>query len=76
MNQHESYFECAVREIQEEININISNYIKEDQFIRMETIKDKHVNLYLINELENLVPKLINRNEIHQTHWFPINNYF
>ena len=43
--------ECAIREINEEIGINISSYINKEQFIRIETIKGKFVKLFLVRSV-------------------------
>jgi 8-oxo-dGTP pyrophosphatase MutT (NUDIX family) len=52
MDEGEDYYECAVREIREEINYNADGKIKADQFIRIETIKNKIVNLFIISGVD------------------------
>lgn len=76
MNQNESLLECAIREIKEEVNMNIGDHIKEDQFIRIETIRHKIVNLFILNDIGREVPQLEKKNkEIDQIHWVPIHLY-
>lgn len=58
IDQFENFLQCAIRETREEVGIDISPYIVEDQYIRIETIRDKIVNLYILNNIGNLEPKL------------------
>lgn len=53
-----------MREIEEEIGINVQNLIKEDQVIKIETMKNKFVTLYLIRDIDENSIKLRSRIEI------------
>ena len=44
--------ECAIREIQEEIGFNIRLMINENHFIKIETILNKYVTLYLVKGVD------------------------
>ena len=57
-NEGEPDLECAVREIQEEIGFNIRPYINEEQFLKIETIKNKFVTLYLVKDVDEHNPDI------------------
>ena len=51
-DEGETDVECAIREITEEIQFNIRPYIDENQFIKIETIKNKFVTLFMVKDID------------------------
>ena len=51
-DEGETDVECAVREIQEEVGLNVKQYINEDHFIKVETIQGKFVKLFLVRDID------------------------
>lgn len=51
-NQGEDDAQCAIREIKEEIELDVEPYINENQFISVQTLKEKYVKLYIIQGIE------------------------
>lgn len=47
-NQGEDDVECAIREIREEIDLDVGPYIDSKQYIQVQTLKQKYVTLYII----------------------------
>jgi 8-oxo-dGTP pyrophosphatase MutT (NUDIX family) len=57
--------DCAIREIQEEINIDVRSKIKEDRYIRIETRERKFVKLFIIFGIDDTKPiNLVNKKEV------------
>jgi 8-oxo-dGTP pyrophosphatase MutT (NUDIX family) len=85
-NINESNKECAIREFEEETNININDYNLYDNIIPFEEIyigsnNIEYKNIYYIGELKNNVELIINENNENQMHevkgikWIGKNNY-
>ena len=47
-NQGEDDVACAIREIKEEIDLDVAPYINAYQYISVQTLKEKYVTLYII----------------------------
>lgn len=58
-DEGESDVECAVREINEEVGLNVRSFIKEDHFIKIETIQGKFVKLFLVSDVDENHPSLV-----------------
>jgi mRNA-decapping enzyme subunit 2 len=52
-DQDESDLDCAIREIREEINIDVRSHIKEDRYIRLETKDHKFTKLYIVYGIDD-----------------------
>lgn len=75
-NQFEDDVACAVREIKEEIALDVSGYIRRDRFIQMQTIKGKWVKLFIITIDEDLVNmRLKSTNEVQAIKWISVIKY-
>eukprot|EP00347_Sterkiella_histriomuscorum_P013761 403363471 len=76
-DEGESDVECAIREINEEIQFNIRPYIEEDQFIKIETIKNKFVTLYLVKDIDtkNYNVKRVRSAEVQKVEWIDTKFY-
>lgn len=51
-DEGESDIDCAVREISEEVGLDVRKYISEDHFIKVETIQGKFVKLFLVKDID------------------------
>ena len=51
-DEGESDIDCAVREISEEVGLDVRKYITEDHFIKVETIQGKFVKLFLVKDID------------------------
>jgi 8-oxo-dGTP pyrophosphatase MutT (NUDIX family) len=85
-NINESNKECAIREFEEETNININDYNLYDNILPFEesyigSNNIEYKNVYYIGELKNNVELIINENNENQIHevkdikWISKNNY-
>ncbi|CDW76379.1 mrna-decapping enzyme 2 [Stylonychia lemnae] len=76
-DEGETDVECAIREISEEIQFNVRPYIDENQFIKIETIKNKFVTLYLIQNIDehNSNIKPIRSAEVQKVEWIDTKFY-
>ena len=73
-NQDEKDYESAIREVYEEIGYDITSKLKEEEFIIVETFKDKFVKLYVIADVpKETVFKSQTRCEIGRIEWRDIN---
>ena len=55
-DQGEDDIDCAIREIREEIQLDVSEHISDDQYIQIQTMSNKWVKLYLVQGIpENSV---------------------
>ena len=47
-DQDEEDIECAIREIKEEINLDVRKLISEDRYIKIEVQENKIIKLYIV----------------------------
>jgi len=74
INQNESGVECAIREVWEEIGLNISKLISEKDFIEFKMGDNKAQKMYVVCGVdENTVMKTNTRCEIGRIEWVPLN---
>lgn len=75
-NQGEDDVQCAIREIKEEIDVDITPFIRKDRFIQIQTMKDKWVKLFLVVLDEELIQgKLKNTVEVQDFRWISVKDY-
>lgn len=76
-DEEEPDVECAIREIGEEIGLNIRPYLDENQFIKMETIRNKVVTLYIVKDLDEATTKfkLKGTAEVQKIEWIDTKFY-
>ena len=43
---------CAIREIKEEIRLDLTNKIKPNQFIEMQTLRNKWIKLFIVSGVD------------------------
>jgi len=55
-NQSENELACAIREVREEIGIDVSKQIREDEYVIVETMPGKKVKLFLIQNVDDTIP--------------------
>ena len=67
--------ECARREIYEETGLMLQSKINAAQFVKVETIKNRIVNLFLISGIEERALKPIKTKEVKEIAWIPIAEY-
>lgn len=72
VNADEDPFDCAIREVKEEIGFDCTKLIKETEFIEM-NIRETFTRLYIVPGV-NLAEKFqpMTRGEIKSIQWFPI----
>jgi mRNA-decapping enzyme subunit 2 len=75
-NQGEQDVACAIREIKEEIDLDVSTHINASQFISVQTLKEKYVTLYIIQIDEtNVQTKLKKIDEVQELKWIPVSEF-
>ena len=47
-NEAEDDVDCAIREIREEIDLDVSGHINPERYIKVQTLKNKWIKLYLV----------------------------
>ena len=52
VDQGETASECAMRECQEETQLNLREQINEQQFVKVETIKNRMVSLFFVEGVD------------------------
>jgi len=73
INQNETGIECAVREVWEEVGVDISKFISEKDFIEFKTEGNKTQKMYVVHGVdENLIMKTNTRCEIGRIEWVPL----
>jgi mRNA-decapping enzyme subunit 2 len=73
INKNEKEIDCAIREVSEEIGYDISNKIKESEYIVVK-YGEQIVKLYIIHDVPESFPfKPQTRKEISQIQFFPLN---
>ena len=51
-NQNEADIDCAIREIFEEIELDVSKVINPNKFVKMQTLRKKWVTLYFVKGIK------------------------
>ena len=75
-NQGEEDVACAIREIKEEIDLDVAPYINAQQYISVQTLKEKYVTLYIIQIDEtNVKTKLKRIDEVQELKWIPLTEF-
>lgn len=75
-NQNEDDVACAIREIKEEIDVDVTKYIRADQYISVQTMKAKTVKLFVIAIDEELINTKLKRvYEVQAAEWIPVNKF-
>jgi mRNA-decapping enzyme subunit 2 len=78
VDQDETDIECAVREVQEETNINLDPaQINANQYVKVETLLNRMVTLYFVEGIEMDLPLRVpvNQVEIQGLMWIPVAEY-
>lgn len=75
-NQGEDDVACAVREIKEEIDVDVSSFIRADQYISVQTMKEKTVKLFIVVMDEQLFSTKLKRvYEVQAAEWIRLDRF-
>jgi mRNA-decapping enzyme subunit 2 len=75
VDQGESQLECAVREIYEETGLTLTNKIDEQHAVKIETIRNRVVKLFVISGIDEKPYKPVKTKEVKQLEWIPVGDY-
>ena len=75
VDQGESQIECALREIFEETGLVLNDKIDEQQAVKVETIRNRVVKLFMIPGIEERPLKPIKTKEVDKLEWILIADY-
>ena len=77
VDQGEDDIKCALREIYEETQLRLEDKINVDQFVKVETIRNRMVSLFFVEgiETDSVRKKILINEEDHDLKWIPVSEY-